>query len=327
MEPFVRPDVLVLGAGGVVGEAWLSGVLAGLEDATGIDFRDLDAFVGTSAGSIVSARLAAGGRPRRPDRPDRGYAEDASGDEAALRGGRHRTISEIKAASGERNGRRWPFAGFARDIARIGWSASAPIVPPAMAAQAPAGARIRASILARVPDDGRTLDHLHAEIRHSGARFDGRLRVCVVDRKNGKRIVFGAPGEPRPAVADAVVASCAVPWVFRPVEIEGRSYVDGGVWSLTNLDAAPAQRDSQVLCLHPIGGFGTANRGSVIGLARTAFGATAEVEALALRRRGAKVRIITPGAEAARAMGDDFMKVRAAGPAHAAGYQQGLAIG
>ena len=29
------PDVLVLGAGGVLGESWLMGVLAGIEDATG----------------------------------------------------------------------------------------------------------------------------------------------------------------------------------------------------------------------------------------------------------------------------------------------------
>ena len=61
-----RPDVLVLGGGGVLGEAWMMGVLAGLEDATGFDLRRCEHFVGTSAGSIVAARLAAGESPRRP---------------------------------------------------------------------------------------------------------------------------------------------------------------------------------------------------------------------------------------------------------------------
>ena len=28
-----RPDILVLGAGGLLGEAWMVGVLAGIEDA------------------------------------------------------------------------------------------------------------------------------------------------------------------------------------------------------------------------------------------------------------------------------------------------------
>ena len=36
---FVSPDLLVLAAGGVVGEAWMTGVLAGIEDAAGVDLR------------------------------------------------------------------------------------------------------------------------------------------------------------------------------------------------------------------------------------------------------------------------------------------------
>src|ERR1700734_109344 len=61
-----RPDVLVLGGGGVLGEAWMMGVLAGVEDAASFDLRDCESFVGTSAGSIVAAHLAAGNSPRRP---------------------------------------------------------------------------------------------------------------------------------------------------------------------------------------------------------------------------------------------------------------------
>src|ERR1019366_7728013 len=61
-----RPDVLVLGAGGVLGEAWMMGLLAGIEDASGFDLRDCEHFVGTSAGAIVAAHLVAGDSPRRP---------------------------------------------------------------------------------------------------------------------------------------------------------------------------------------------------------------------------------------------------------------------
>ncbi len=42
------------------------GVLAGIEDATGLDLRQCESFVGTSAGSIVAAQLVAGNSPRRP---------------------------------------------------------------------------------------------------------------------------------------------------------------------------------------------------------------------------------------------------------------------
>ena len=40
------PDVLVLGGGGVLGEAWMMGVLSGLEDANKVDMRGAEYFVG-----------------------------------------------------------------------------------------------------------------------------------------------------------------------------------------------------------------------------------------------------------------------------------------
>src|SRR6516164_3776481 len=61
-----RPDVLVLGGGGVLGEAWMMGILAGIEDGTGLDLRRCEYYVGTSAGAIVASHLAAGRSPRRP---------------------------------------------------------------------------------------------------------------------------------------------------------------------------------------------------------------------------------------------------------------------
>src|SRR5271167_1747738 len=48
---------LILGGGGPVGEAWESGVIAGLTEK-GIDLSRADLIIGTSAGAIVGARLA-----------------------------------------------------------------------------------------------------------------------------------------------------------------------------------------------------------------------------------------------------------------------------
>src|ERR1700760_3117689 len=58
------PHALVLGGGGVLGEAWLWAVLAGLERDERFDSRACDCYVGTSAGSIVAALLSAGLAPR-----------------------------------------------------------------------------------------------------------------------------------------------------------------------------------------------------------------------------------------------------------------------
>src|SRR5687768_13521414 len=51
---------LVLGAGGVAGGAFHSGVLAALHESMGWDPRDAAVIVGTSAGSITAAALRAG---------------------------------------------------------------------------------------------------------------------------------------------------------------------------------------------------------------------------------------------------------------------------
>jgi len=50
---------IVLGAGGVVGTAWMAGLGAGLR-AQGVDLAGADLIVGTSAGAIIGAMLATG---------------------------------------------------------------------------------------------------------------------------------------------------------------------------------------------------------------------------------------------------------------------------
>jgi NTE family protein len=56
-------DVLVLGGGGVLGEAWMTAALAGVHEAGGPDARASGCFIGTSAGSVVGAGLAGGVAP------------------------------------------------------------------------------------------------------------------------------------------------------------------------------------------------------------------------------------------------------------------------
>jgi NTE family protein len=115
-----------------------------------------------------------------------------------------------------------------------------------------------------------------------------------------------------------------VPWLFAPVTIDGRQYVDGGVWSPTNLDAAPVGRETEVLCLNPTASL-AADQGLlalVRGIARSAV----SIESLVLRRRGARVRTIAPNAECSAAMGANFMASEPRPRVLAAGHRQGLAI-
>jgi NTE family protein len=299
------PDVLVLGAGGVLGEAWMMGVLAGIEDASGFDLRECEHFVGTSAGSIVAAHLVAGSSPRRPSTTgpaiELATTQPASGIAAA-------------AVDAARRAGAWALA------------AGAPAAGAALELAGPGAALVRAAILRRLPNSHGTLESLRHSVERSGARFDGRLRVVAVDRRSGRRVVFGRPGSPQATVGQAIEASCTVPWLFEPVEIGGREYVDGGVWSPTNLDAAPAGRDTHVVCLTPTAGLGAPGSG-LVGAARTLARSAASVEALVLRRRGAVVQIVEPDPDAAAAMGGDLMARAPRADVLAAGYAQGRRFG
>ena len=112
--------------------------------------------------------------------------------------------------------------------------------------------------------------------------------------------------------------------MFEPVEIGGREYVDGGVWSGTNMDVAPAGRGSLVLCLNPTASLPAT--GSLLSVFRRVSRSAASIEALALRRRGATVRTFGPDAVSSREMGINLMDRRPAKRVLAAGYRQGHEI-
>lgn len=297
-----RPDVLVLGAGGVLGERWMQGVLAGIAAETAIDFRRVESFVGTSAGAIVAVGLLAGRAPAGPG------AEAAGVEEESIEAAASSMLPRLLGAA-------------VGGVGKVAGAAARPLAPQAVRVTAPVGALLRAGVLGRIPPTRASLDELGRRIAQERLRFDGRLRVVCVERDSGRRVVFGAPGAPTATVAQAVQASCSVPWLYRPVEIDGREYVDGGVSSPTSIDVAPAGRDTQVLVLNPTASSGgdAAARGAV----RVASRSAAAVEALLLRRRGAQVQLVGPDRAAAAALaaplGDDDLAEHAL----ATGFRQG----
>jgi NTE family protein len=318
----MAPDVLVLASGGTLGEAWMSGLLAGIEDSSGHDFRATESLIGTSAGALVAAALVAGQRPRRPRGPG-GQRELTRG---AAPGADIVPDATAQVLSPWLPIPRSILMNVAREAARLAGVAATPLAPVALALGSTGSSAMRAALLGRAPGSDQSLKAIHDAVSDTGARFDGRLRIVAVDRESGRRVVFGSPGAPDASVAEAVQASCSVPWIFAPVRINGREYVDGGVWSNTNLDIAPAARMTQVLCLNPIASLDIAIA-SPFGLLRAIAGSTAALETLALRSRGAKVRMIGPSHDTARIMGPNLMDTRLREHVLAGGYAQGLEIG
>ena len=306
---FRIPEVLVLGGGGVLGEAWMNAVLAGIEDATGFDARDCSGYVGTSAGSIVAAALAAGARPdaRLGELPEQPADDGASLENGAGSGAAGRAL---------------------RAALAMGGVAAAPVAGLALTSITPGGALARRVALGRMAPGTRSLGGLGQNFDRRGVRFDGRLAVATVALHSGRRVMFGQPGAPDASVGDAVEASCAIPGFFRPVEIGGRSYVDGGAWSPTNMDVAPhVRRGTEVLCLNPTGALGGGSLASPVRALSVASRSIAGVEALALGRRGANVRTISPDEGSQAAIGPNLMDSGPRRQVIEAGFAQGRRIG
>jgi predicted acylesterase/phospholipase RssA len=90
--------------------------------------------------------------------------------------------------------------------------------------------------------------------RGKSNRFDELpkpLHVIAVDLDSGEAVDFGAEGGEVP-VSKAVQASTALPGLFRPVRIDGRDYVDGGVKKTAHINLAIRNGADLVICINPI---------------------------------------------------------------------------
>jgi NTE family protein len=218
----VMTRALVLGGGGPVGVAWQSGLIAGFAQA-GVDLAEADFILGTSAGSVVGARLATGAASARL--ADALLAEPpASGTTAAPAADLSPLMTLLaQAQSGTRNP-----AEARRDLGRL-----------ALAAETTSEAHFLKII-------GRSL----GETPHTG--WPARDYACTaVDAEDGGfQLWQGGSGVD---LLPAVASSCSVPGVFPPVALQGRRYMDGGTRSLTNADLAAGHDLVVVVAVQPPG--------------------------------------------------------------------------
>jgi NTE family protein len=66
------------------------------------------------------------------------------------------------------------------------------------------------------------------------------LTVTAVDSDSGDLLLFGDGGDPDVPLIDALTASCALPIFYPPVQVAGRSCLDGGLRSVLPLTVAAA---------------------------------------------------------------------------------------
>lgn len=279
---------LVLGGGGLVGAAWMVGVLESLSDE--LDATELDVLVGTSAGSVLAAALAAGVTARELVAHQR---DDPSPD--------------------------GPLAGLAYDFGVLGTRSDPPrpgIGSPGLAwrlLRNPGAYRLPAALAAVLPRGRAAMGGLPELVDRLLPRWptDRTLAICAMDYATGRRRVFDA-ADGGTAPSTAVEASCAMPGWFSPVTVEGRDYVDGGSYSFTSVDAAAGRGLDEVYVLAPLahdvraaGRVGLPDR--LLRWWRVPQTRLMYREAEKLRREGTRVRLFTPTADELVALGVNSM--------------------
>jgi NTE family protein len=230
---------LVMGAGGVLGGAWLTGGLDALARETRWDPGSAEYIVGTSAGSMIGALVAAGVPPWFMVAHSRGEVFDG------LSGPDGRPAADADRAAGA--------------VFRL--HRGLPAIGPGSLRMAFTALRnpLRHTPLQMlagwIPAGFISTDSLKDVVRRAvpGGWVDHPNYWAVAcDYESGRRIPFGRLDSPRAEIAEAVAASCAIPGFYRPVRIGGRRYVDGGVCSVSNLDLVAGRGLDLVICLNPL---------------------------------------------------------------------------
>lgn len=236
---------LVLGGGGIVGFAWETGLLVGLAE-DGIDVRTADLFVGTSAGATVAAQITSG---LPLDDLFQRLVDPAL-----------QTYELV------------PPSGFVQEMSagftsafkegRTGAEIMQRISTLALAAPTVSETQRRQVLAARLPV-------------HSWPQ--NRLEIVAVDAQSGQRTIFTK--ESGVELVDAVMASSALPYVWPPTTINQRRYIDGGCYSIANLDLAAGF--DKVLVLQP-------------DIPPLPFLESLDEQRERLQRDGTQVEVITP---------------------------------
>jgi NTE family protein len=137
------------------------------------------------------------------------------------------------------------------------------------------------------------------------------VRIVALDYDTGHRTVFGDGSAPDADLADAVMASCAIPGWYTPVTIGTHRYVDGGAWSATSADLLAGRGLDEVFVLAPMVSFAVDRPASLLARAERRW--RGQVTRRCLRevakvhRGGTEVTVLGPGPEDLAAMGSNLM--------------------
>ena len=240
-----QPAGLALAGGGPFGAIYEIGALMALQESLdGVDFNDMDVYVGVSAGSFLAAALANGIALS----DIYGIFIEGEEEEGAL-------TPEVFMRPAFRE-----YLERARSVPTILahsiWDyLRNPFTHGALEAFAALGRAIPTGVF----DSDTIHRYLEAVFSQPGRTDDFRklkrkrkLYLVATDLDSGESVSFGRPGHDAVPISRAVQASAALPGLFPPVEIDGRWFVDGALKKTLHASEALGDGAKLVICVNPI---------------------------------------------------------------------------
>ena len=250
--PGTAKIALALAGGGPLGAIYEIGALCALDDSLiGLDFTQLDHYVGVSAGGFIAASLANGITPRElcasfieNDSASQGHGARADGSSDSF------DPSWLMAPAYSEFARRavmlpgllmsalWRLTvqrkSFTHALERLGGG-----LPTGIFSSDPIDVQLT-KLFSR---PGRTNDF---------RKLKTKLTLVATNLDSAESAPFGRPGWDHMPISQAVQASAALPGLFPPVEIDDQYYVDGALRKTLHASVAMEEGVDLMLCLNPL---------------------------------------------------------------------------
>ena len=234
---------MVLAGGGIMGAAYEIGCLAALDQlfSSGFSTRRFDTYIGISAGSVIAALIA-----NRID--PGGLFRTIARNESTVFNWRRRDVYRVDLWATTHSLARLPFSLFQilKHYRKSNWQIRLSDLPYLFQEQFPAG------LFSLKPLQSYLCKAFHDEgLSDDFKKLSCELFIPAYDLDSGERIIFGKPGHQDMHICQAITASSAIPFFFKPHRINQHAYLDGSTGRVTHIDIAIQNGAKLIVVINP----------------------------------------------------------------------------
>lgn len=232
---------LILAGGAVTGGSFKAGGIKALNDYfTNFSVNDFDIFVGISSGSLIATPLMSGISPESILR-----SLDGTSKHFSTLSGWHYYRPNLKEWIGK------PLNFLKRAVSSpFEYMSKGQFDFPSLLSVLPSGVFDNCAIEEYLRDNIKR-NKLTNDFKIARRLTGKSLYICAMALDGARRVIFGHDEKSDATISEAVQASTAMPGFYKPANIKGVNYVDGGVQETANIDIAIKKGAELIVCYNP----------------------------------------------------------------------------